>query len=313
MQIQPIGPVFGAEGSDIDLAAVDDETFPAIRAALCEHEVLVFREQEITTDDQVTFGRRFGELTVSPFSPNADDRAELIVLDNHPGNGSPLTDIWHSDETFREYPPLPTILRARIVPEFGGNTVFASMTAAYESLSERMRHYLSGLTALHGFGRFGEMLRQDPKRRHLLHRVENENPMPHHPVVRIHPETGRKAIFVNPHFTLRIDDIPEDERRALLDYLFSRALVPEYQLRVSWQPNTVVMWDNRSVQHYAPNDYLPHRRRMERITVRGDRPMGDAAMQAFAPRPRGFEARNVGQSLGEVDAGAEAPRRQFER
>ena len=313
MKVTPIGPVFGAEISGISLSDVNDQTFPAIRTALCQHEVLVFRQQNISTEDQVAIGRRFGELTVSPFSPNADDRAELIVLDNQPGNSSPLTDIWHSDETFRECPPLTTILRARVVPEFGGNTVFASMTAAYEGLSERMRHYLSGLTALHGFGRFGEMLRQDPERRYLLHRVENEIPMPHHPVVRIHPESGRKALFVNPHFTLRIDDIPEDESRALLDYLFSRALVPEYQIRVSWQPDTVVMWDNRSVQHYAPNDYLPHRRRMERITVRGDRPVGDEPVRTFTPRPRGFEARNVGESLGEANAGVEAPRRQFDR
>ena len=172
--------------------------------------------------------------------------------------------------------------------------------------------YLSGMTALHGFGRFGEMLRQDPHRRHLLHKVENALPMPHHPVVRIHPESGRKAIFVNSHFTLKIDDIPEDESRAVLDFLFKRALTPEYQLRVSWAPDTLVMWDNRSVQHYAPNDYLPQRRRMERITVKGDRPYGDEAQLPFVARARGIAARNVGESIG--GNGTEStPVRQFDR
>jgi taurine dioxygenase len=312
MNIQPMGPILGAQISDVDLGSLSDDDFNAIRDALGTHEVLVFPGQVIETDDQIAFGRRFGELSVSPFSPNSDEVAELIVLDNHPGNASPLTDIWHSDETFREAPPMTTVLRARIVPEFGGNTMFASMTAAYEGLSERMKTYLSGLTALHGFGRFGEMLRVDPERRSLLHRVENELPMPHHPVVTVHPDTGRKALFVNPHFTLKIDGVPEEESRAILDFLFRRALMPEYQLRVQWAPDTVVMWDNRSVQHYAPNDYQPHRRRMERITVKGIRPVGDVAVMDFDEKMRGIAARNVGESFGAH--GSEAPAtRQFNR
>jgi taurine dioxygenase len=312
MNIQPMGPILGAQISDVDLGSFSDDDFNAIRDALGTHEVLVFPGQVIETDDQIAFGRRFGELSVSPFSPNSDEVAELIVLDNHPGNASPLTDIWHSDETFREAPPMTTVLRARIVPEFGGNTMFASMTAAYEGLSERMKTYLSGLTALHGFGRFGEMLRVDPERRSLLHRVENELPMPHHPVVTVHPDTGRKALFVNPHFTLKIDGVPEEESRAILDFLFRRALMPEYQLRVQWAPDTVVMWDNRSVQHYAPNDYQPHRRRMERITVKGIRPVGDVAVMDFDEKMRGIAARNVGESFGAH--GSEAPAtRQFNR
>ncbi|MFT5393207.1 MAG: taurine dioxygenase [Gammaproteobacteria bacterium] len=312
MNIQPMGPILGAQITDVELGSLSDNDFNAIRDALGTHEVLVFPGQVIETDDQIAFARRFGELSVSPFSPNSDEVAELIVLDNHPGNASPLTDIWHSDETFREAPPMTTILRARIVPEFGGNTMFASMTAAYEGLSDRMKTYLSGLTALHGFGRFGEMLRVDPERRSLLHRVENELPMPHHPVVTVHPGTARKVLFVNPHFTLKIDDVPEEESRAILDFLFRRALMPEYQLRVHWAPDTVVMWDNRSVQHYAPNDYQPHRRRMERVTVKGIRPVGDVAVMDFDAKMRGIAARNVGESFG-AD-GSEAPAtRQFNR
>jgi taurine dioxygenase len=307
-----MGPVLGAYIHDLQLQDMNDAQFAALRRALVEFEVLVLRDQALTVEGHMALGRRFGELTVSPFSPNADAAPELIVLDNDGQSAKPLTDIWHSDETFRAAPPLATILRARIVPRFGGDTMFASMSAAYESLSERMRVYLSGLTAVHGFGRFGELLRADPERRAILHRVENDNPMPHHPVVRVHPESGRKAIFVNPHFTTRIDDVPEDESRALLAHLFSRALVPELQLRVSWAPDTVVMWDNRSVQHYAPNDYLPQRRRMERVTIRGEVPRGDDPVQVFAPAERGFAARHTAASLGTAD-GATSSRRQFDR
>jgi taurine dioxygenase len=312
MQIRPLGPVFGAEVSDVQLHALTDAQFAELRSAWVQHEVLVVRDQQLDVGQHIQFGRRFGELTVSPFSPNSDDAAELIVLDNHADSQRPLTDIWHSDETFRERPPLVTILRARIMPEFGGDTMFASMTAAYECLSARMQRYLAGTTALHGFGRFGALLRQDPERRHLLHRVENEMPMPHHPVVRVHPESGRKALFVNPHFTLKIDEIDEDESDALLRYLCSRALVPEVQLRVSWQPDTVVLWDNRSVQHYAPNDYLPQRRRMERVTVRGDVPVGDAAEDILPAPLRGIDARNVGESKG-GDGTEVSPIRHFDR
>jgi len=204
-------------------------------------------------------------------------------------------------------------LRARIVPEFGGDTMFASMTAAYEGLSERLKIYLSGLRAVHGYGRFGELLRGDPRRRHLLHRVENENPMPRHPVVRIHPESGRRSIFINLHFTPRIDELAEDESRAILELLFRQALVPEYQLRVSWQPDTVVVWDNRAVQHYAPNDYSPQHRRLERITIKGDHPVGDEAMMEFSTHVKGVPARNVGESVGGDGREEPAPRRQFDR
>ncbi|MBT6273047.1 MAG: hypothetical protein HOI95_02820 [Chromatiales bacterium] len=312
LNITPMGPVLGAEVTGVHLGQLDDDTFAKILEALVAHEVLVFPAQDITTAEHIAFGQRFGVLTVSPFSPNAADAPELIVLDNHKESSRPLTDIWHSDETFRPAPPMATILRATIVPRFGGNTMFASMTAAYEGLSHRLKVYLSGMTALHGFGRFGEMLRADPERRHLLHRVENEIEMPHHPVVRVHPESGRKALFVNPHFTQRLDGVGEDESCSLLELLFRQALVAEYQLRVSWAPDTLVMWDNRSVQHYAPNDYLPQRRRMERVTIRGDVPVGDDAVMPFDPHVRGVDARNVGESVGAVGTET-APVRQFDR
>lgn len=299
VMFEPMGPLFGARVSGCDLADLADEEFAEIRAGLVEHEVLVFPDQPVATDDQVSFGRRFGDLSVSPFSPSADEVPELIVLDNHGDAPRPLTDIWHSDETFRIEPPMATILRSRIVPRFGGDTMFASMTAAYDGLSDRMKVYLDGLTATHGHGRFGQRLSEDPERLEILHRVQREHPPAHHPVIRIHPESDRRAIFVNSHFTTRIDGMAADESDAILGYLLTQPLVAEYQLRVSWEPDQVVMWDNRSVQHYAPNDYLPQRRRMERVTIAGDKPIGAATADGPFPIVGGIEPRNTGESRGD--------------
>lgn len=299
IEIEPLGPIFGARVAGCDLADVDDEAFAAIRAALVDHEVLVFPRQPITSAELIAFGRRLGELSVSTFSPSAHELPELIVLDNSGDGPRPLTDIWHSDETFRAEPPMATVLRARIVPRFGGDTMFASMTAAYDGLSERMKAYLHGLTATHGLGRFGQRLSEDPERIDVLHRAQRKHPPAHHPVVRIHPESGRKAIFVNAHFTLRIDGLADIESDAILRFLLRQSLVAEYQLRVSWEPDQVVMWDNRAVQHYAPNDYLPQRRRMERVTICGDKPIGAEGPDGSLLFVGGAEPRRTGPSRGD--------------
>jgi taurine dioxygenase len=151
--------------------------------------------------------------------------------------------------------------------------MFASMTAAYDGLSSRMKAYVAGLTAVHGFGRFRSQFLQDPSLLPLLHQIELEIPNPSHPVVTVHPESGRKVLFVNWHFTTHINELPEEESRIILDYLRNRVLQPEYQLRVRWEPDMVVIWDNRSVQHYAPKDYYPHQRQMERVTIAGQPPV----------------------------------------
>lgn len=275
MHVTRIGPVFGAEVSGIALTEdLSDAQVSDLTTALARHEVLVLRDQQITAQQQLEFGRRLGELVISPFSPNADDAPELIVLDYGPDN-KPLTDIWHADETYRPEPPKVTILKAVISPELGGDTMFCSMRAAYAGLSDRMQRHIAGLTALHGFGRFQSLSRHDPERVRLLHVVEIAFPHPNHPVVSVHPETGHKVLYVNRHFTERINELPEDEGRAILEFLLMQTGRPEYQLRVAWQPGTIVMWDNRSVQHYAGHDYWPQRRRMERVTVAGDAPVGD--------------------------------------
>jgi alpha-ketoglutarate-dependent taurine dioxygenase len=286
MEITRLGPVCGAEIGGVDLRALDDDTFAAVRRAFAEHEVLVFRDQAIDTEHQIAFGRRFGELLVHHFSTyRVEALPELMVLNTDEQRPDPLTDIWHSDETYRAAPPMATVLRSLELPALGGDTMFASMTAAYDGLSSRMKDYIAGLTAVHGFGRFRRRFERDPSQLPLLHRIELDNPNPSHPVVTVHPETGRKVLFVNWHFTTHVNELPEEESRMVLDYLRNRVLQPEYQLRVRWEPDMVVVWDNRSVQHYAPKDYYPQARRMERVTIAGRPPVpADGGVPVEIPR-----------------------------
>lgn len=275
--VTQLGPHCGASITGADLSKpLSPADFKTVHDALIEHEVIVLPDQqEITVEDQIRFGERFGELSVHPFSPHAEEVPELIVLDNDADNPPLATDIWHSDETFRETPPWGTILRARVVPQVGGNTVFASMIAAYEGLSDRMQAFLSGLEAVHDFKPFRRLFQgANAEGLKRLRDIEDRFPNPTHPVVRVHPISGKKAIFVNKQFTLAIKGMTERESDALLEVLFHLPEVPEYQFRAQWQPGMMVFWDNRSVQHYAPRDYLPQRRRMERVTLTGDKPFG---------------------------------------
>lgn len=275
VEIVPINGFIGAEIRGADLSRLDDAMFQVLHDALVRYEVLVLRDQQaMTLEQQMAFGARFGPLSVHPFSPNLEDKPEVIVLDYTADHPAARTDIWHADETFRANPPIVTMLRARIVPERGGDTCFSSMTAAYRGLSERMKAHIHGLACLHDFKPFRSLFGNTPEHRRRLRELEDEYPNPWHPVVRVHPVSGRRAIYVNPQFSIRIDGVKPDESDALLDYLYRQASVPEYQLRVKWQPDTVVLWDNRSVQHYAPHDYYPARRSMERVTVAGDVPIG---------------------------------------
>jgi taurine dioxygenase len=265
-----VGPSLGAEIAGVDLRRpLPDAQFEAIEAALVEHEVIVFRDQPISADDLKMFGRRFGELTVHPFAPAEGDAPELIKFRNDETTPPYGTDEWHSDETFRAEPPMATVLSAKEVPALGGDTVFASMTAAYEGLSDRMQRFVSGLEAIHDIVPFKALFGDSEEDRKARQRYELEFPPRAHPVVRAHPVSGRKVLFVNPQFTVAIKDMDARESRALLDVLFQQALVPEYQYRLHWAPHTIAMWDNRSVQHYAVHDYYPQRRYMERVTIRG--------------------------------------------
>src|SRR5687768_10014182 len=306
IEIVPINGFIGAEIRGVDLARLDDATFRTLHDALVKYEVIVLRKQDITLEQQMAFGARFGELSVHPFSPNLEDKPEVIVLDYSADHPAARTDVWHADETFRANPPMATMLRARVVPERGGDTCFASMTAAYRGLSERMQRHIHGLEALHDFKPFRSLFDSTPAHRRKLRVLEDQFPNPWHPVVRVHPVSGRRAIYVNPQFTLRIRGLKDDESGALLSFLYAQASVPEYQLRVKWAVDTVVMWDNRSVQHYAPHDYYPQRRSMERVTITGDIPVGVSGEYT----PETVEGLGV---VNPADAPRKPPKRQFER
>jgi taurine dioxygenase len=265
-----VGVHLGAEIGGVDLSRpLADGQLAAIEDALVENELIIFRNQEISSEDLMRFGRRFGELTVHPFAPSDGAAPQLITFRNDANNAPFGTDVWHSDETFRAEPPMATVLVAKEVPALGGDTMFASMSAAFEGLSERMRQFIGGLEAIHDLKPFRALFGDSEEDRRNLQRFELAYPPRAHPVVRIHPVSGRKVLFVNPQFTIAIRDMDERESRSLLDTLFQQALIPEYQFRLHWAPNTVAMWDNRSVQHYAIHDYYPQRRIMERVTIRG--------------------------------------------
>jgi taurine dioxygenase len=265
-----VGANLGAEIAGVDLRrALSDEAFAVIQDALVEHELIIFRNQEITSDNLIDFGRRFGELTVHPFSPHDEKAPVLIKFRNDETNPPFGTDVWHSDETFRAEPPMATVLCAKEVPAVGGDTMFVSMSAAFDGLSERVKQLISGLEAIHDLKPFRALFGTSEEDRKNLQHFELLYPPQVHPVVRVHPVSGRKVLFVNPQFTIAIKDMDERESRSLLDTLFHQALIPEYQFRHHWAPHTIAMWDNRSTQHYAVNDYYPQRRFMERVTIRG--------------------------------------------
>lgn len=289
IEVVPVNGHIGAEIRNIDLSrALSDAEFDVVQKALVRHEVIVFRDQDIKLEQQIAFCERFGPLSVHPFAPNMPDKPEVISFDNSGDNPAGPTDCWHTDETFRKCPPMATILRSKVVPAYGGDTVFASMTAAYDGLSEQMKRYIHELQALHDFLPWRHMFEGSAALKAKLREIEDEFPNPWHPVVRTHPVSKRRVLYVNPQFTVRIKGLKDSESRAILDFLWQQATVPDYQLRVKWQPNTIVMWDNRSTQHYAPHDYYPHRRTMDRLTVEGgpvDGPSGPYAPQEPRPDP----------------------------
>ncbi len=276
--IVPLTPTIGAVIEGVRLgAAMSDGQIAEIRAALLAHKVLFFEDQNLTPAQQRDFARRFGELDIHPLYPGDADAPEIMVLDNHAGNPTD-NDHWHTDVTYLERPAMAGMLYARELPPVGGDTLWASMTAAYQALSPTMRSFLDGLSAVHDFshaftdtGLAGQAAGQDK-----LAAARAAHPPVIHPVVRVHPETGEKALFVNSVFTARIKGMRREESHALLDFLCAHVQRPDFAVRWRWRPGAVAFWDNRCTQHYAVNDYLPHRRVLTRATVNGDRPMGVA-------------------------------------
>lgn len=308
LRIEQTGTHISAAVSGIDLSQpLSADQVRAIESAFVDHEVIVFRDQEMTSDQFMQFGRQFGDLSIHPFSPADEDAPELIVFRNDETNPPFSTDCWHSDETFRAVPPKGTMLRALDVPAFGGDTMFVSMTSAYEGLSDKMQHLISGLEAYHDFKPFRKLFNQDKKSIESLRYFEDKYPPVLHPVVSEHPVSKKKTIFVNPQFTIQIKDMEETESRNLLNQLFDLAKVPEYQYRHHWENNTLVFWDNRSTQHYAIHDYYPKRRYMERVTLKGE----SAPVSAF-PAADAEQVRNRKSTVpddAKVKHGGHAPKR----
>ena len=267
LDIRPLTPAIGAEILGIDLGSTDIAArIPEIRAALLSHGVIFFRDQGITTAQHIAFARAFGELEIHPATPKDQPNREVLRIEHGPKSRG-QENAWHSDVTWRDEPSLGSILLAREVPDCGGDTLFANMHLAYERLSDPMKTFCEGLTAVHDIARvFAKRLGKRPEELHDTY------PPMRHPVIRTHPETGERAIYVNTAFTSHIEGLAESESRWLLDHLFATARDAEIQCRFRWQAGSVAFWDNRVCQHFAASDYFPARRVMERVTIAGDKP-----------------------------------------
>jgi len=283
MRVVPLTASIGAElvGVNLAHAAHDDGLFNEIRSLLLEHKVLFLRDQDIGRSDHVAFARRFGELEDHPVAGSHPDHPGLVQIYKNPDQ--PLDryeNAWHTDATWREKPPLGCVLRCVECPPVGGDTIWANMVLAYERLPEHVKSEIAGLRARHSIeASFGAAM---PIEKRLA--LKAQYPDPEHPVVREHPETGEKVLFVNA-FTTHFSNFHTPERvrygqdyspgaADLLRYLVSQAFIPEYQVRWRWQPNSMAIWDNRSTQHYAVMDYAPCHRKMERAGIVGDKPYG---------------------------------------
>ncbi|MCR3750332.1 TauD/TfdA dioxygenase family protein [Lentzea californiensis] len=280
LSFEPLTVAIGAQVSGVDLAAeLTPEVAAEIRQALLERKVLVFRGQRLDPSAHRAFAASLGELTPAhPVVPGLDeDHPEIYVLDSGDGGKAPE---WHTDVTFTRTPPLGSVLRAVDLPPTGGDTCWTDLEAAYLWLSPPLRELADKLEAVHdGRKDFEELLHVRQSGEGNLwegERVRSLDPVTH-PVVRVHPETGRRSLFVNPGFTTHVKNVSEIESRALLDLLFAAIGRQEYSIRHRWAPGDVVVWDNRSTAHLAVDDYGDQHRVMHRITVRGDQPVGVAA------------------------------------
>jgi alpha-ketoglutarate-dependent taurine dioxygenase len=268
-EVVPLAATIGAEISGVHLGdELPDATIAELRQALLDYKVLCFRDQSITAARHVAFARRFGDLEIHPFIPANGDHPELVRFAKSADVGG-YENGWHSDVSWRAVPSMAAVLHAVAVPPSGGDTLFADMYAAYDGLDDELRARVDGLVAVHDHvSSFGHQV--PPEQREA---IRAQFPPVEHPVVRTHPETGRKLIYVNRFFTSHIVGLGPDESHALIERLSRQADVIEYQCRIRWAPDTVVMWDNRAVQHYACSDYWPSVRVMERASIVGDAPV----------------------------------------
>ena len=276
--IEPLTAGIGAEITGLDLSQdLSEATIAAVSAALVRWKVLFFRDQAITREQHLAFGRRFGPLEIHPFADgfksfNNDQASREILVIESTAEKPVAADEWHSDVSFRRDPSLGSILRCRVTPAAGGDTLWADMAAAYEGLDDATRSHISGLTAIHDWEIFRKGLRRQGMDEARIAELDAAFPPAEHPVVRTHPVSGEKIVYVNRNFTMRIKGMKEAESQALLERLYALARHPDYQVRFRWRVDSIAFWDNRSTQHYGTKDFFPQHRRMERVTVAGDRP-----------------------------------------
>ncbi|OVZ57607.1 taurine catabolism dioxygenase TauD [Pigmentiphaga sp. NML080357] len=280
MQATPLSPLIGAAIRGVDLGNLDDATYDRIYQAFLDHQLLVFKDQALSPARQLAFSRRLGPLDIHVLSQyNHPEYPEIFVLSNEVKNGVPagIADggsYWHSDFAFREKPAKATILNAQVIPPEGGNTLFVNMYRAYDDLDDETRSRLEGQRAVHRYRPRRD--KTDDGTRVVMDRAQlAQTPDVVHPIVRTHPETGRRALFVHPGMTAEIVGWPEEESRRMLDYLFAHCTQESYQYALQWSPGDVVMWDNRCVMHKATTRDLPAhlKRTILRTTVLGDRPV----------------------------------------
>ena len=267
----PMTPFIGAELLDCDLNKFDATMIAEIRAALLQYRVVFFREQDLSQEAHIEFAAQFGALEIHPATPKDQENPEVLRLAHGPKSRG-AENMWHSDVTWREAPSLGSILRAVELPAVGGDTLFANMVLAYDRLSDEIKEKIEPLFAAHDIARV--FARRLGKKAEELH---DKYPPMVHPVVRTHPETKERLIYVNGAFTDHIVDMDPEESQALLDTLYKTAWNPELQCRFRWEKGSMAFWDNRACQHFAASDYFPEVRVMERVTIAGDRPYFDAA------------------------------------
>ena len=264
IKVAPSTLRIGAEISGIDLTKpLGDQQFAELHDAMVEHQVLFFRNQPIDHESHKALGRLFGPLAIHSGVAGLADHPEIVAIHADANSKYVAGENWHSDLTCNAEPPMGSILDLHTVPPVGGDTLFSSMYAAYDALSDRMKAYVEGLTAIHDGEHVYRPLTNDPNKRF---------PCSTHPVVRIHPHSGRKALFVNSSYTTRIVEVSKEESDAVLHFLYQHCANPNFQVRFRWEPHSIAFWDNRCTQHLAVWDYFPQVRSGFRVTVAGERP-----------------------------------------
>ena len=274
MGIHPVAGALGAEVSGLDLARpLDDATVAALRQAWLEHLVLFFRDQDLSPAQFLAFARRFGEPVEYPFVRGLDDYPEIIPVLKLEHERVNFGGVWHSDTAYLDVPPMASMLVAREIPPFGGDTLFANMYLAYDTLSDGMKRMLDGLVAVNSSAKADASRTREDRMKDRAREAARDY-VAAHPVVRRHPETGRRALYVNVAHTVRFDGMTEEESAPLLAFLFQHQIRPEFTCRFRWRPGSIAFWDNRCAQHHAINDYRGHRRLLHRVTLAGDTPKG---------------------------------------